>query len=220
MGLGLGIAIVLVIGAILGFMVVQAMFAARRWRQVIAAGDQGALMHLLDQTFEEWRTARPRKGTPPADFRALHTAALVAADRDRIRVSMLAEPDVRVIEGRRDEVASAHVVARRAAVRMVERLLYEVPHAHFQSAQVDVSLEYRDEDGESHTRCLLTTRATREVAALSDWDEGAPEELLAEWDTRDGESGPEPDPDREPVITADEVAAVAAAEAQLREPSS
>ena len=147
MGLGLAIIVLLVIGIALGFMVVQALFAARKWRAVIAGGDRGALMELLDQTFEAWRTARPPKGMPPADWRALHTAALVAADRERIRVSMLAEPDVRVVGADRDEVANEYVVARRAAVRMVERLLYEVPHASFAAAQVDVSLEYRDAAG-------------------------------------------------------------------------
>jgi hypothetical protein len=210
MGLGLAIVILLLIGTLLGFMVVQALFAARKWRAVIADGDHDALMQLLDETFEGWRNARPPKGTPPADFRALHTAALIAADRDRIRVSMLAEPDVQVIDGERVEVASEYVVARRAAVRMVERLLYEVPHASFSAAQVDVNLEYRDAAGATRTRRLLSTIARREVAQLSDWEHGTPDELLAEWETTDGEHGTDPDPDASPLITADEVAAVAA----------
>ncbi|MDA0352576.1 MAG: hypothetical protein O3A10_10260 [Chloroflexi bacterium] len=219
MGLGLAITMFLGIGVVLGFMVIQAMFAARKWRSVIRGGDHGALMQLLDLTFEGWRTSRPAKGTPPADFRALHTAALIAADRERIRVSMLAEADVRVVDGKRDEVANEYVVARRAAVRMVERLLYEVPYASFNAAQVDVNLEYRDAAGATLTRCLLTTIARREVAQMSDWRDGDPEELLAEWQTRDGERGTEPDPDRAPLITADEVAAVVAAERAVREPS-
>jgi hypothetical protein len=219
MGLGLAIILLLGIGSLLGFMVVQATFAARKWRSVIAEGDRGALMQLLDQTFDAWRSGRPAKGTPPADFRALHTAALIAADHERIRVSMLAEPDVRVVGGQRDEVANEYVVARRAAVRMVERLLYEVPYASFAAAEVDVNLEYRDAAGETQTRCLLTTIARREVAALSDWEHGDPEELLAEWETLDGERGDTPDPERAPLITADEVAAVVAAEAALREAS-
>lgn len=88
MGLGLAIIVLLSIGVVLGFMVIQAMFAARKWRSVISEGDHGALMELLDQTFDAWRSARPPKGTPPADWRALHTAALTAADHSRIRVSI------------------------------------------------------------------------------------------------------------------------------------
>lgn len=219
MGLGLAIIVFLSIGAVLGFMVIQAMFAARKWRSVISEGDHGALMQLLDQTFDAWRSARPPKGTPPADWRALHTAALTAADHSRIRVSILAESDVRVVAGQRDEVANEYVVARRAAVRMVERLLYEVPYASFEAAQVDVNLEYRDASGATLTRCLLTTTATREVAMRSDWEDGTPEELLAEWETLDGEGAADPDPDAAPLITLDEVDAVIAAEAALREAS-
>jgi hypothetical protein len=217
MGLGLALVAFLVMVVLLGFMVVQAMFAARKWRAVIKNGDRGALLQLLDITLEDWRNSRPPKGTPPADWRTLHTAQLVAADRDRARVSLLADADVRVIDGRREEVASVYVVARRAAVRMVERLLYEVPHTHFIEVEVDVNSEYRSVDGETQTRCLLTTRATREVAALSDWEEGAPEELLAEWRTQDGEAGEAPDADREPLIAAGELEAVDEAEATLRE---
>jgi len=219
MGLGLAIIGLLSIGVVLGFMVIQAMFAARKWRSVIAEGDHPALMELLDQTFDAWRSARPPKGTPPADWRALHTAALIAADRERIRVSILAEPDVRVVAGQRDEVANEYVVARRATVRMVERLLYEVPYASFEAAQVDVNLEYRDAAGATLTRCLLTTTARRDVAAMSDWEDGEPDELLAEWETQDGEGRDEPDPNLAPLITADEVDAVVAAEAALREAS-
>src|SRR5690606_14506606 len=165
MGLGLAIVLILLFGAFLGFLVVQARFAAKEWREVIAAGDESALDELLDQTFDAWRNSRPPRGMAPADWRALHTAAVVAADRDRCRVSLLADPDVRVVAGRRIEAGTAIEVARRAAVRMVERLVYEVPHVRFREVQVDVYHEYRDAAGEAHATCLLTTRATREQAS-------------------------------------------------------
>lgn len=189
MGLGIGIAFVLAMFIIVGFMVFQARFAARRWRQVIAAGDASALDELLDQTFEAWRNSRPPRGAAPADWRALHTAALLAADRDRARVSLLVEPDVRVVQGRRVEVGTAQEVARRAAVRMVERLLYEVPHVSFAAVQVDVHAEYRSADGAVTNSCLLTTRASREVASWSDWGAAEASTLLAEWETREALPG-------------------------------
>src|SRR5882762_4426726 len=111
MGLGLAIFMILGFGVLMGFLVVQAMFAARKWRQVIAAGDREALDQLLDMTFESWRNSRPPRTMPPADWRALHTAAVVAADRDRCRVSLIADPDMRVVGGRRIEAGSAHEVA-------------------------------------------------------------------------------------------------------------
>ncbi|MSQ30599.1 MAG: hypothetical protein EXR64_01025 [Dehalococcoidia bacterium] len=194
MGLGFGIVFVLAMFIIVGFMVFQARFAARQWRRVIAAGDMTALGELLDQTFEAWRNGRPSRGVAPADWRALHTAALIAATREHARVSILAEPDVRVVEGRRVEVGTAQEVARRAAVRMVERLMYEVPHVSFAAVQVDVHTEYRSADGAVTTPCLLTTRATREVASWSDWSAVEASVLLAEWHTREATASAPVDP--------------------------
>jgi hypothetical protein len=110
-----------------------------------------------------------------------------------------------------------YVVARRSAVRMVERLLYEVPHTHFLEVQVDVNSEYRTSDDETKTRCLLTLRVPREIAALSDWEEGTPDELLAEWCVLDGEAGETPDSDLAPLIAAGESEVIDAAETTLRE---
>lgn len=215
-GLGLAMLICLGIFVIVGFMVFQARFAAKHWRRTIAAGDTAALAQLLDDTFESWRRERPRRGTPPADWRAMHTAALLAADHQRIRVSLLAEPDVQVVEGRRVEASSAQTVARRAAVRMVERLLYEVPYASFAQAQVDVMMEFRRPDGSSETRCLLSTRTTRDVAKYAEWERPDPAEILPQWDTREVHGDHWPDPDTDAIIQPGAPEAVRAAEDALR----
>lgn len=212
MGLGLAMAICLAIFLVVGFMVFQARFAAKHWRRVIAEGNTEALDQLLDDTFEAWRRERPKRGTPPADWRALHTAALVAADHERIRVSLLAEPDVQVVAGERVEVSSAQVVARRAAVRMAERLMYEVPHVSFAQAQVDVLTEYRQPDGPAISRCLLTTQVTRDQAAYAAWEDGDAEEILDEWVTHEAHGDDWPDPDRDAIIHPGTVDAVRAAE--------
>ncbi len=213
MGLGLAIVACLLTFIVVGIMVFQARFAARAWRRTIAAGDTQVLAALLDQTFEGWRNSRPPRRTPPADWRALHTAAVVAADRERIRVSLLAEPDVRVVEGQRVEVAGAREVARRAAVRMVERLMYEVPHVSFARAQVDVLTEYRRPDGGVTSLCLLSTRVTREQAADADWEGDDHVAMLTEWETREDTPGGPVDPDAGAVISA---AMIDAAEDALR----
>lgn len=212
MGLGLAMVICVVIFVIVGFMVFQARFAAKHWRRVISEGDSEALGQLLDDTFEAWRRERPKRGTPPADWRALHTAALVAADHERIRVSILAEPDVQVVAGERVEVSSAQVVARRAAVRMVERLMYEVAYASFGQAQVDVLTEFRQPGGPTETRCLLTTQVTRDQAAYADWEHGTAEEVLATWRTIEATGEDWPDPDQDAIIHAWTADAIRAAE--------
>tara|TARA_B100000029_G_C17577150_1_gene958515 strand:- start:432 stop:1001 length:570 start_codon:yes stop_codon:yes gene_type:complete len=185
---------------VVGFAVVQAMFAARKWRSVIAAGDYQALLQLLDITFDEWRNSRPPRRMPPSDWRALHSVTLVAANQQYIRVSLLADADVQVVEGSRKELSNQYVVARRAAVRMVEKLLYEIPHVKFDAVQVDVCSEYRTISGETKQQNLLTTHVARSVAALSDWDYGNPEDMLLEWQTQDGEKDLNINPDRDALI--------------------
>lgn len=219
MGLGLAIVACLLTFVVVGIMVFQARFAARAWRRTIAAGDSQVLAALLDQTFEAWRNSRPPRRTPPADWRALHTAAVVAADRERIRVSLLAEPDVRVVEGQRVEVAGAREVARRAAVRMVERLMYEVPHVSFAHAQVDVLTEYRRPDGAVTSLCLLSTRVTREQAADADWEGDDHVAMLTGWETREDAPEAPVDPDVGAVILSTTITAaevIQAAEDALR----
>jgi len=210
MGLGLGIIIVLFVGALLGFLVVQAKFAARKWREVIADGDLVALGELLDSTFQGWRATRPSRGASPAVWRAQHSVTLVAADTDRVRVALIAEPDVRVEQGERVEVGSILDVARRAAVRMAEQLLYEVPHVHFVEAQIDVHTDYRDRDGSAGLACVLTTRVTREAASVADWEGGNSESIVQGWRTR--ERGTlDLDPELGALISADELEVVTSA---------
>lgn len=165
----IGVLLVVAVGVFLGFLVLQGTFAARAWRERIAAGDLGVLREALDAAFESWREMRPPKGMPSSDWAALASAELVAADRDRARASLIADADVRVVSGGRREVAGPLAVGRRVALRMAERLLYEIPHVRFSEVQVDVWERYRDASGQTRTRALLTTRATREQAAGVDW---------------------------------------------------
>ena len=165
----IGVLLVVAVGVFLGFLVLQGTFAARAWRERIAAGDLGVLREALDSAFESWREMRPPKGMPSSDWAALASAELVAADRDRARASLIADADVRVVSGGRREVAGPLAVGRRVALRMTERLLYEIPHVRFSEVQVDVWERFRDASGQTRTRALLTTRATREQAAAVDW---------------------------------------------------
>ena len=198
-----GILVVVALGVFFGFLVLQATFAARHWRQVIAEGDPGALRQALDAAFDGWRGARPPKGLPPADWQGLQSATLVAADRDRCRVSLFASADVRVIDNQRRELGSARDVARRVAVAMAERVLYEIPHVHFEEIQIDVYGGAAAGDGASEQPCLLTTRVTRATAAQSEWDLAEPQDILAGWQTREAAPGRGLDPDDGALIAAE-----------------
>ena len=195
---------VVLIGGGFGYLILQSALAHRHWRGVIASGDTSALHAALLEALETWRAMRPPKEIPPADWRALQSAALVAADGERCRVSLLVEPDIRVVDGDRREVGSAISVAERATVRMVERLLYEIPLARFDAVQVDAHTEYRSADGAPTTECLMTTRVTRDLARTSPWDEGSHIDLLADWEVGRATADGPLDPDANALIGAED----------------
>ena len=207
-----GILFIALLGLVVAFIVLQASLASRHWRRVVADGDVDALREALNAAFEGWRGGKPPRNMPPADWQGSQSAALVAADRDRCRVSLLAGADVRVIENRREQVGAPLVVARRIAVSMVERLLYEIPHVRFDEVQVDVYTQYREADGSSRQQCVLATRVTRAAAAVSDWDTAEPVEILSGWETREATAERALDPDEGALIASERPGAVLAVE--------
>ena len=206
----LGLLLMLPIAAFLGFIITQSFFSQRHWRRIIAEGDLDALRASVLEAFETWRRVRPPPDVPPADWRALMSAELIAADTERCRVSMLAEPDIRVVDGVREQVGPPSDVARRAAVRMAERLLYDIPLARFEAVQVDVYAEYRSAAGDVESECLLTTQVSRNQAVITDWDDDAAPAILKSWSTREAAASRDLDPGVGALI------AVAEAEAATR----
>ena len=214
----LGILFMLIVGGFLGFIITQSFFSQRHWRRIIAEGDLPALRASVIEAFDAWRRVRPPPDVPPADWRALMSAELVAADTERCRVSLLAEPDIRVVDGVREQVGPPGDVARRAAVRMAERLLYDIPLARFEAVQVDVYAEYRSPGGEVETECLLTTQVSRGQGVITDWDDDAAPAILKSWATREAVAGRDLDPGEGALITRAEAEAAlqAALEAASR----
>ena len=203
----LGLLLMLLVGGFLGFIITQSFFSQRHWRRIIAEGDVHALRASVIEAFETWRRMRPPADVPPADWRALVSADLVAADTERCRVSLLAEPDIRVIDGAREQVGPPREVARRAAVRMAERLLYDIPLARFEAVQVDVYAEYRSAEGEVESECLLTTQVSRNQAVITDWDDDAAPAILKSWSTREATATRDLDPADGALITVAEAEA-------------
>lgn len=208
-----GIILTVLIGGTVGWVIVQSFFGHRYWRRAIAAGDETAMRAALIEALDTWRRMRPDRDVIPSDWRALQSAGIVAADSTRCRVSLLADPDIRVVDGVRDEVGGAIHVARRSAVMMAERLLYEIPLIRFDAVQVDVYTQYRGPDGATETVCLLTTQLTREEGADTYWDELGFEEILATWQTRERQPDAPLDPEEGALIAPEEDSEAAAAPA-------
>lgn len=196
--------LIVVLGALFfAFLVLQATAAARHWDRVIAAGDAAALEEALTKAMDSWRDEKAPKGMAAAEWQGLRSVTLMAADRDRCRVALLANPELEIVDHRHEETTTAIEVGRRIAARTVERLLYEIPHVRFREVQVDVHERVATADGSWEPRCVLTTRATREAAAVAPWDEPAAAEVLGAWDTREEVEGEPVDPEDGAVIAAE-----------------
>lgn len=200
----IGIVLSLLVIFVLAWIIVGSFFSHRHWREVIADGDESTLLAALEEALHTWRTMRPPKEVPPADWAGLQSAAIVACDLERCRLSVVVTPDVRVIDGHRREIGSALDVAERVGVKMVERVLYEIPLCRFDATQIDVYTEYRGRDGEVEHECLLTTQINRTEATVTDWDESTDHQILTTWITRTTRGGTVVDPDHEALIDRDE----------------
>lgn len=199
-----GIFATLIIGGTLGWVIVQSFIGHRYWRRAIAEGDDKAMYAAFLEALDTWRRMRPPPDVIPSDWRALQSAEAIAVNGKFCRVSLLADPDIRVVGGIRGEVGAAGSVARRVAVRMAERLLYEIPLIRFEAVQVDVYTQYRSTDGNTESECLLTTQLTRAVGTETDWDDLSVEEILSTWQTREGHPGEPLSPDVDALISIEE----------------
>ena len=198
--MGLGLVLCLVTFIIVGIVVFQAQFAARKWRQVIREGDVEALNQLIGDTFAEWRRRRPTRDSLLAEWNALQSVGLVAADHSAIRVSLLAEPAMTVAGGKPQQSVDVKEIALRSLVGTIERLMYEMPHVSFARAQVDVYTEYRSATSDNDLICLMSCKVGRELVASSDWDSGSPEQIAKDWPIEIVEDGKVLDPELGAII--------------------
>ena len=179
--MGLGLVFCLLTFIVVGVVIFQAQFAARKWRQVIKDGDLDALNELINDTFSEWRRRRPSRETLLAEWNALQSVGLVAANHSAIRVSLLAEPAMTMTDGKPTQSLEVEVVGLRALVGTVERLMYEMPHVSFAHVQVDVYTEYRSIQSGNDLICLMSCKVDREEVAHADWDSDSFEEIAKDW---------------------------------------
>ncbi len=179
--MSLGLVLCLVTFIVVGVVIFQAEFAARKWRPVIKEGDLDALNQLIDDTFSEWRRRRPTPDRLLAEWNALQSVGLVAANHSAIRVSLLAEPAMTMTDGKPIQSLEAEVIGLRALVGTVERLMYEMPHVSFARVQVDVYTEYRSIQSGNDLICLMSCKVNREEVAHSDWDSESVEQIAKDW---------------------------------------
>ena len=201
MGLGLALVICFLIFVLFGVVIFQAQFAAKKWRKVIQEGDQSALHQLIANTIEDWQRKRAPRDQLLAEWNAQQSIALVAAENHVIRVSLLAEPAMTVMNGLHQELQSVERVGYSAMIRTIERIMYEVPHVSFTDVQVDVYTEYRAADGTRNLVCLMVCRTDRDTVAHSDWESGNLDVIAEHWDITHASQSKALDPEEKAILS-------------------
>ncbi|HEY8491551.1 MAG TPA: hypothetical protein VIO14_11220 [Dehalococcoidia bacterium] len=194
-----GVVLILLLVLLITYVILQETRAQNHWRTLVRQGNVDAIRQILTTEMEGWRRGRPPKGMPAAVWAGVQGAEIAALGRDWAFLTTSAEGEYRTADGRREETASPLDVGMRVAAKLVEMLFYDVPNVRFWEVRVDVYTTFRDESGQSHQRCILSTTADRDEVEDVDWEALRPHEIIgrfrSRYEVRDGRPVPiEPDP--------------------------
>ena len=178
-GIGWGLLIIGLVGALFAYIIFQEMRTHRFWRQKVEEGDLEMIRQLVLAEVERWRTESPPKGTPAAVWQGIQGVELVEIGREFIRASTTAEAQFAMVGDARRQVSSALDGAKRITARLAERLFYDIAHVRPERLQIDVYTTFQEVGGEATQRCILSTLAQRAAVAEIDWDNDPPE-VIAE----------------------------------------
>jgi hypothetical protein len=157
--------------------VVQGTRVQLAWRQRVDEGDVDAIHTLVAEEITRWKTARMPKGMQPALWHGVQSAELLEVTPDSFRLSASAEGQYAQVSGDRRQISSALREGMKLTAQLADMAFYDIPNVVLPFVQIDIYSTFRDEHGSSQ-QCILSTRASRSVAAEIDWDSMEPEEVV------------------------------------------
>ena len=179
----IGSVLTLVFFLFVGWLIATEMFQQRTWRRRVASGDDGIVGALILEATAAWRVARPPREMPANLWAGVQRSELVAMTTQTATVQSSAEGEFRFADGRREQVSSALDEAQVLAAKLAEMMLYDIPNLSLGSVRVDVYSTFTADDGAAQQQPILTTTADRSSADTLDWEELAPAEILARFET-------------------------------------
>lgn len=168
----------LILFLLVAYVIIQGTRAAMAWRKAAAAGDVKVIRDILEETIASWRSAKRPKTIAPEVWRGIQSTQAVDVGPGFVRVSLQAEGEYRLKEGRWVEVRDALQEGMAVTAKAAEMLFYELPHFRPERIQVDVYSTFQDPAGPARRVCILTTAVDREKARQVDWDEWTGEQIV------------------------------------------
>ena len=199
---------------ILAYIVVQGTRAAMAWRKAADAGDVKVIRDIVEDAITTWRSMKRPKEAALEVWRGVQSMQLVDVGPGFVRVSCEAEGQYRLVDGRWTEMTNPLQEGVAITARVADMLLYELPHFKAANFQIDVYTSFRDADGTSRRRCILSTEASRDAARSVDWEDWTAADIVDAFGGRYelGERGqPQPIEVQEPPQPVTEEAAAATA---------
>ena len=163
---------------IVAYVIIQGTRAAIAWRKAAAGGDVEVIRRIIEDAIAAWRSVRRPKEVAPDVWRGIHSMEVVDVGSDSARVSCQAESEYRLLDGRWVEMANPLQEGMAVTARATDMLLYELPHVRLGRVQIDVYATFREADGASGRRCILSTTASRDAARQVDWENWTAVEIV------------------------------------------
>lgn len=173
-----------VFGLIMIFTMWQGARAQIKYRQDVNAGNMSVIEEVVNAEMERWRTQRPPRGVALSVWNGVRAMEIAHLGEKEIHVSCNAEGQYRMVDGKWQESSSPLKEGMATAVKVIEMLLYDIPHFRPAQVRVDVYTTFRETTGEATRGCILTCTADRERARPIDWDYDPPEKILDALDAR------------------------------------
>jgi hypothetical protein len=163
---------------LVSYIIVQGTRAALAWRDAAKAGDVGVIRDIVEDAIKVWSSQKRPKEVRAEVWRGVQSMLLAEVAPGYVHVSVSAESEFRMDRGEWLELSNPLQEGIAISVKVLELLLYELPHYRPDVCQVDVYTQYRDNAGATHRDCVLSTLASREAARAVDWDEWEAPEIL------------------------------------------
>lgn len=172
-----------VIGMFFMFLVVtyimmQGTRAALAWRQAAEKGDTKVIQDIVEDAIKGWSSQKRPKPVAAEVWRGVQSMQLVGVEADFVHVSVAADSDYKMIDGRWVEIRNPLQEGFGITAKAADLLFYELVHFRPARIQVDVYTQYRDQTGVTSHECVLSTYAERETARTVDWEEWTAEEIV------------------------------------------
>ena len=163
---------------LIAYAILQETRAQMHWRKLVSEGNVDAVRQLLEDEIERWHTERVPKGMPALLWHGIQTVELIDVTADAARLNCSAEGEYQLVAGRRIETSSPLAEGKKITMKLADMVLYEVPNLKLGSVQVDVYTSFRDAEGHSEPRCILSTNVERSDVEDMDWESTTAEEFI------------------------------------------